>query len=192
MIRPGVVVVGASAGGLAALEKILESLSPNIITPILICQHLGPDSGDSVMKLLKKHSVIELLEPNDKELILENHIYIAPANYHMAVEADKSISITIGPKVNYCRPSIDVLFDSASEAFLGKTLGILLTGANSDGSEGFRSIKSAGGVTIAQDPADAEVNVMPESAIKKGLADYILPLDKIIEFLNKVLVEDCR
>lgn len=192
MRRPEVVVIGASAGGLAALEKILESLSPEIITPILICQHLGPDSGDSVMKLLKKHSVIELLEPNDKELILDSHIYIAPANYHMVVEVDRSISVTIGPKVNYCRPSIDVLFDSASEAFLGKTLGILLTGANSDGSEGFKSIKSAGGVTIAQDPEDAEVETMPMSAIKRGLVDIILPLDKIIELLNRVLVEDCR
>lgn len=190
MKRPGIVVIGASAGGLSALEKILENLDPGIITPILICQHLGSNSGDSVMRLLKKHSVVEFSEPIDKEQILENHIYLAPADYHLVVEDSNSISVTLGPKVNYCRPSIDVLFESASEAFLNKTMGVLLTGANCDGTEGFKKIKEFGGVTIAQDPNEAEVDVMPDSAIKKGLVDYVLPVNGIVEFLNKVLVED--
>lgn len=190
MKRPGIVVIGASAGGLSTLEKILENLNPGILTPILICQHMGSDTGDSIMKLLKKHSVVEVSEPIDKEVILDNHIYIAPADYHMVVEGDRSISITIGPKVNYCRPSIDVLFESAAEAYLGRTLGVLLTGANCDGTAGFKKIKDFGGITIAQDPNEAEVDVMPDCAIKKGLVDHILPVNKITEFLNRVLVED--
>lgn len=186
MIKPSVVVIGASAGGLSVLEEILKSLNPNILTPILICQHLGPESGDSIMKLLRRHSSIPLSEPEDKELILDNRAYIAPADYHMVVERDRTLSITLGPKVNYCRPSIDVLFETAAEAYLDKVLGIILTGANCDGTEGFRKIKSFGGYTIAQDPKDADVEYMPECAIKEGLVDEILSAKDIIKLLNSL------
>lgn len=190
MIKPEVVVIGASAGGLSVLERILSSLKPDIFTPILICQHLGPESGDSVMKLLRKHSTVPLSEPEDKELIIGNRVYIAPADYHMVVERDRTISITLGPKVNYCRPSIDVLFETAAEAYLDKTLGIILTGANCDGADGFEKIKSFGGMTIAQDPVEADVEYMPDCAIKRGLVDRVLGVEDIIKLLNSLLMEE--
>ncbi len=185
-----VVVIGSSAGGLSALERILERLNPNLVVPIIICQHMASDTGDAMLQLLKKHSVIDMNEPLDKEEVKGNKVYLAPADYHLAIESDKTFSLTQGPRINYSRPSIDVLFETSAEAFLDKTLGIILTGANSDGTNGFKAIKEFGGTTIAQDPVEAMVATMPRSAINAGLADYILTLDEIANFINMNLGED--
>lgn len=184
-----IVVIGASAGGLSALEVILRKLDKDIKTPIVIVQHLSADSGDSILKLLKKYSAVELTEPNDKELILDNHIYLAPPGYHLMIESDRTFSLYIGPKENYSIPAIDVLFDTAAEVYQDKTLGIILTGANTDGTKGMKVIKDFGGLTIAQDPSEAQVDRMPASAIDSGVVDYVLTLNKIGDILNRVLKE---
>ncbi len=182
-------VLGASAGGLSALEVILRGLDPEIDVPIIIVQHLSPDSGDAIVNLLKKYSKIELTEPEDKEVLKGNHIYLAPADYHVMIENDKTLSLNLGPKENFCRPAIDVLFETAAEVYFEKTLGVILTGANKDGTKGCLTIKNFSGVVIAQDPTEALISVMPLGAIEAGAADYVLTLKEITKMLNKVLKE---
>ncbi|QEN04929.1 chemotaxis protein CheB [Thiospirochaeta perfilievii] len=189
MAKYDVIVVGASAGGLSALEKILSGLEKDFSIPIIIVQHLSPDSGDSILSLLKKYSVIELSEPCDKEVILNNHVYLAPADYHIMVEKDKTFSLILGPKENYCRPAIDVLFETAAEVFFDKTLGILLTGANTDGTKGCIAIKKFSGTVIVQDPEEATMAVMPLGAINANAADFVLSLKEIVEKLNFYIKE---
>ncbi|MGL1891077.1 MAG: chemotaxis protein CheB [Spirochaetaceae bacterium] len=184
-----IVVIGASAGGLSALESILMNINRYIKVPIVIVQHLSANSGDSLVTLLKKYSVIELSEPIDKEFIMDNHVYLAPADYHVMIEKDRSISLSLDPKVNYCRPAIDVLFETAAEVYYEKTLGILLTGANCDGTNGFKVIKKFKGTTIAQNPEEAQIATMPESAINAGYVDFVLNLKEISIMLNRVLKE---
>lgn len=181
-----IVVIGTSAGGLSALATILTNLEDHLDFPIVIVQHMSADSGDSVLNLLKKYSTLELTEPIDKERVLGNHIYLAPPDYHLMIERDHTFTLTLDPKINYCRPSVDVLFETAAEAYLEKTLGIVLTGANRDGTEGALAIKKFSGVVIAQDPEEAKVNVMPQCVIDSGSADYILTLKGICSMLNKI------
>lgn len=184
-----IIVIGASAGGLAALEKILPTLGSYIPIPIVIVQHISPDSGNAIVNLLQKYSGVELSEPLDKEPILANHIYLAPADYHLMIEKDKTFSLNFGPKENYCRPSIDVLFETASEVYLSRTLGIILTGANTDGTKGCLSIKKYSGTVIAQDPNEATISVMPLGAINANCTDFILNLDDISKMISNELKE---
>lgn len=182
-----VVVIGTSAGGLSALESILSRLDNSISVPFIIVQHLSPDSGDSITNILRKYSVIGLTEPVDKETIESNHVYLAPADYHIMVEKDRTISLNLGPKENFCRPAIDILFETAAEVYLDRTLGIVLTGANIDGTKGSLAIKRLMGKVIVQQPAEALISVMPQSVINSGAADYILTLNEIVDMLNRVL-----
>lgn len=184
-----IVVMGCSAGGLSALEAILSRLKNPIETPIVIVQHLSPDSGDSILKLLNKYSDVEVYEPTDKELVEGGKIYLAPPDYHLMIESDRTFCLNMGPKENYSRPSIDVLFETAAEVYQDRCLAILLTGANRDGARGMAVIKDFNGVTIAQDPLEAQVPIMPKSAIKAGVVDYTFTLDKIGDRLNEVLKE---
>lgn len=184
-----IVVIGASAGGLAALQSILANLDKDISVPIIIVQHLSSDSGVSILNLLKKYSVIELSEPIDKENLLGHHVYLAPADYHLMVQRDRTFSLSLDPKVNYCRPAIDVLFETVAEVYLDKTLGIILTGANKDGTLGCMAINKFSGVVIVQKPEEAKIPVMPQSVIEAGIADYILTLDEIYNMLNVELKE---
>lgn len=184
-----IVVIGTSAGGLSALESILKTLNGGLNAPIAIVQHLSPDSGDSILNLLNSYTSMDVTEPVDKELLLKDRIYLAPPDYHLMIESDRSFCVNMGPKENYCRPSIDALFETAAEVYLNKTLGILLTGANKDGTNGLKTIKKFGGITIAQDPKEAQIATMPQSAIEEGVVDYIFTLDEIGSMLNRVLKE---
>jgi two-component system chemotaxis response regulator CheB len=114
---------------------------------------------------------------------------LAPANYHLLIEANNTFSLTIDPKVNFCRPAIDVLFETAAGVYRDKLIGVLLTGANSDGARGLQKIKQLGGVTIVEDPQTAEVSAMPMAAIEKFKVDYILPLEKIYAKLSELCHE---
>jgi two-component system chemotaxis response regulator CheB len=113
-------------------------------------------------------------------------VYVAPANYHLLVEEDQTLSMTVGEKVNFARPSIDVLFETAADVFSAGLIGIILTGAGTDGSKGMKSIKESGGLTIVQDPGTAESDAMPKAAIAITVIDHILPLPEIGPFLNLI------
>jgi len=180
------VVIGTSAGGLKALKRILPRLSSNYPLPLLIVQHISPLSDNYMSQMLNDASKITVKEADEKEKILPSIAYIAPPDYHMLVENDKTISLSVEEKVNYSRPSIDVLFETAADAFGDKLIGIILTGANPDGAKGLKKIKDAGGMTIVQSPDDAESKTMPEAAINITKPDYIFSIDEIITFLTQI------
>ncbi|MBF0518165.1 MAG: chemotaxis protein CheB, partial [Nitrospirae bacterium] len=122
----------------------------------------------------------------DKEKIQNGFIYIAPPDYHLLIEDDKTFSLSVDPRVNYSRPSIDVLFETAADAFTKHCFGIILTGANSDGSVGLKRIKERGGTTIVQNPESAQYPAMPLAAINESTVDYILNLPEIADKLNEL------
>ena len=179
------IVIGASSGGLHALKRLLPALPAEFPCPVLIVQHISPVSENYLTVILDKVSKIRVKEADEKEVIRPGTAYIAPPDYHMLVEAGKTLSFSVEDKVNYSRPSIDVLFQTAADAYKEHLIGILLTGANADGSEGMTYIKKRGGFTIVQDPAEAESPFMPKSAIQHNPPDLILTLDGIIEQLLK-------
>lgn len=173
-----VVVIGVSAGGFEALKRLLGELPADFPLPILIVQHLRPGTG-SLADALQHFCTIRLKEADEGETMTPGTVYFAPPDYHLLVERDGSLALSVDPPVRYARPSVDVLFDAAADAFGTGVIGVILTGANDDGSNGLLSIKSAGGTTIVQDPADAEVTQMPFSALRATAADHVLPLAQI-------------
>lgn len=173
------VVVGVSAGGIHALKTLFSALPKNFALPIVVVQHLPAISDNTWITLLDNVSKVNIKEADEKELIENGTVYIAPSNYHLMIEKDHTLSLSIDEKVNYARPSIDVLFDSAADVYRGRLIGMILTGSSNDGARGLKKIKEAGGLAIVQDPSTAEASYMPAAAIAATQADYILPLEKI-------------
>ena len=180
------IVIGTSSGGLNALKFLFSALPIDFSIPIIIVQHISPRSDNQWIKLLNINSKLYLKEADEKEKIEQGKVYIAPPNYHLMIERDKTFSLTIDERVNYSRPSIDVLFESAAEAYKNKLIGVILTGSNNDGTNGIKRIQECGGLTIAQDPETAESAYMPASAIAAIQPDYILALENIIALLIKL------
>ena len=178
------VVIGASAGGFEALLAILRGLPASYPMPLVAVLHL-PDNHDSRLAELFGHRLsLQVREARDKEPLAPGTLYFAPSGYHLSIENDRSFSLSGEERVNFSRPSIDVLFASAADAY-GKSLaGILLTGANYDGAAGLAGMQVAGGLTIVQDPASAEVSTMPEAALRRMTPDLILPLADIHSVLR--------
>ncbi|MEW6088018.1 MAG: chemotaxis protein CheB [bacterium] len=183
------VVIGASAGGLNALQIILSTLSDKFSLPIIIAQHQHPRSKELLVKVLQGIGKIPVKEAIDKEKISPGVIYFAPADYHLMIEEDRSFALSMSEPVNFARPSIDVLFETAAEVYRNRLIGIILTGANSDGSAGLKRIKEYGGLAIVQDPKNAEVDSMPKAAIREAKPDFIVSLEKIGTLLNKLAKE---
>lgn len=164
--------------------KILFSLLPEgFSTPIIIVQHIGTRSENIWIKLLNDKSNVEIKEADEKEIIEKGKVYIAPPNYHLLIEKNKTFSLTVDERVNFARPSIDVLFETAAEAYQEKLIGVVLTGSNNDGSQGLKRIKEYGGLAIIQDHETAESPYMPAIAIETIQPDYILPLEDIVKLL---------
>jgi two-component system chemotaxis response regulator CheB len=180
------IVIGVSSGGMNALKFIFSVLPEDFSIPIIIVQHIGSQSENLWISLLNDKSNLYIKEADEKESIEQGKVYIAPSNYHLMIERDKTFSLTIDERVNYARPSIDVLFESAAEAYKSKLIGVILTGSNNDGTNGLKRIKEYGGLTIVQDPATAESSYMPASAIAVVQMDYILTLENIIKLLIKI------
>ncbi len=180
------IVIGVSSGGMKAMKIMFSLLPKNFSTPIIIVQHISAHSDTQWIKLLNDESNLSIKEADEKEKIEKGNVYIAPPNYHLLIEKDKTFSLTIDERVNYARPSIDVLFESAAEAYKSKLIGIILTGSNNDGTKGMKRIQECGGLTIAQDPATAESRYMPASVIAAMQVDYVLPLNDIIALLIEI------
>lgn len=178
------VVIGVSAGGLTALHTLFAALGKDFLLPILIVQHISPTFESRLPMLLNQYREGAVKEAEDKDKICAGGIYIAPPNYHLLVEPEKSIALSLEERVNYSRPSIDVLFETASEAYGERLIGVILTGANSDGAIGLSHIKKRCGLTIVQAPESAEFDAMPKAAIATANPDFVLPLDEIGSFLN--------
>lgn len=180
------VVIGASAGGLAALSEIVASLRADFPVPVIIVQHRGPEGNDLLSQLLDEKSAVHVKEAEEKEKLAAGVVYIAPANYHLLVEQDETLSLSAEEKVNFARPAIDVLFETAADAYGSSLIGIILTGASTDGSKGLKKIKESGGLAVVQDPATAQADVMPRAAIAATSVDHILPLAEIGPFLSRI------
>lgn len=180
------IVIGASAGGMEALKTVLTPLKKDIGVPIMIVQHTGPYSDDFLARFLNNLCDIEVQEAGDKEKIKPGVAYIAPPNYHILIEDDKTIALSVEPKVNYARPSVDVLFESAADVYAESLIGVILTGANNDGAAGLKKIKDYGGLALVQEPSEAEASSMPSAAIEATEVDHVLKLKEIGPFLNKV------
>jgi two-component system chemotaxis response regulator CheB len=181
------VVIGVSSGGFRALHTILPMFPQNFACPVIIVQHRASTDDDFFIESLDSHCELNVKEAVEKEKLQAGTVYISPGNYHLLVEKDKTLSLSVDEPVCYARPSIDVLFESASGAFGPRLIGVILTGANSDGSNGIRTIRENKGLTISQDPLDAETSVMPQSAIETNCIDFVLPLKDIPPFITGLL-----
>jgi two-component system, chemotaxis family, protein-glutamate methylesterase/glutaminase len=183
------VVIGVSTGGLNALSAIIPLLPKNYPLSVIIVQHRIHDSNNFLVEYLNNLCDIHVKEVTSRETIKPGCVYISPSGYHLLVERDKTFSLSVDPPVSFAIPSIDVLFESASLAYKDKLIGVVLTGANSDGSKGIKAIKDTGGLTIVQDPEKAEASAMPRAATTITDIDQIMPLEKIGIFLKKVNIE---
>jgi len=182
-IRSEAVVLGVSAGGFEVIKQLVTSLPVEFSIPIIIVQHISDFSRGEWVGLLDKQCKIPVKEVEEKEEILGGIVYLAPPNYHTLIEPDRTFTLTVDERVNYARPSIDVLFESAAEAYGPLLTGVVGTGANFDGANGLLTIKEYGGVTIVQDPAIAEVDVMPRAAIDIARPNLILSTEEITRYI---------
>lgn len=180
------VVIGASAGGLAAVGAILNDLKSTFCIPILLAQHISPHTESYLATHFAAKTPLTVKEAEDKEPIKRGNLYIAPPNYHLLVEFDGCTALSVDPPVNYSRPSIDVLFESAADYFGNELIAIVLTGANSDGAAGLKKIKERGGMAIVQSVESADAQAMPQAAIEAADVDHILSLEDIGHFLNTI------
>ena len=180
------IVIGSSAGGLNALKTLLRNIDREFKIPVIIVQHISPDSENYLIHILNDLKRLKVKEADEKEYPHPGYAYVAPPNYHLLIEPDQSFTLTVDERVNYARPSIDVLFETAAEAFRDHLIGIILTGANNDGSLGLKRIKELGGMAIVQDPDTAEVDSMPKAAILACAVDHVLSLEEIAAFLNNL------
>ena len=163
-----VVVIGASWGGMRALERVLSELPADFPVPIAVAQHRDADAEDDLLPmLLARHTELEVADADDKDPLTAGKVLLAPPGYHLLIE-DGSVALSLDAPVQFARPSIDVLFESAAAEHGERTVGVVLTGANADGAEGLSAIKRRGGYTIVQDPATAERTEMPEAALGVG------------------------
>jgi two-component system chemotaxis response regulator CheB len=183
--RVEAIVIGASAGGVEALLKIFTALPEGFSLPIMVVLHLPDDRRSQLAEVFGQRLSLPVKEARDKQSIDPGTVYFAAPGYHLSVEQDRSLSLSQEERVHYSRPAIDYLFDSAADVYGPRLAAVLLTGANQDGARGLAQVKRRGGLSIVQDPAEAQVATMPEAAIALLQPDYILPLHGI----SRLLVE---
>ena len=177
------IAIGASWGGLQATGTLLEGIPTELEQPIVVALHRSPESMRGVLEsLLQRHTGRPVAEPDDKDPIAPGRVYVAPPDYHLLVDGGR-FALSVEAKVQYARPSIDVLLESVAEAYRERAIGIVLTGANADGAAGLAAIKRNGGVAVVQDPRTAAKTAMPEAALAASAADAVLPLEDIGPFL---------
>lgn len=167
------IVIGGSAGSLHALLDLITTLGDDFPLPLLVVLHRNSLFESSLELLFSSRTNLLIREVEEKEFILPGTIYICPADYHVLIEKDHSFSLDYSERVNYSRPSIDVSFRSAAEAYGSELACVLLSGGNADGAEGLQYVRERGGVTIVQDPATAEVPYMPQQALLRIQPDCI-------------------
>ena len=176
-------VIGASAGAVEALGVLLAPLPAGYAIPLVVVVHLPANAPSLLPELFARKSALVVCEAEDKQPLEAGSVYFAPPDYHVVVESSGVLSLNADAPVNFSRPSIDVLFESAAAAFGARTLGILLTGASSDGARGLNAIHQVGGYTVVQDPTKAAVAAMPEAALELFGPDQVLDLPLIADLL---------
>ena len=177
------VVIGASAGGVYALLALLADLPRSFRLPVIVVLHLPENRDSQLAEIFQYRLPIAVRQAADKESIAPATLYFAGPGYHLSVEMDRTFSLSCEEALHFSRPSVDILMESAADAYGAALAGILLTGANEDGAAGMARIKQQGGLTVVQDPVEAEVPTMPEAAIFRQAPDFILKLAGIRDFL---------
>ncbi|NJM16589.1 MAG: chemotaxis protein CheB [Bacteroidales bacterium] len=179
------VIIGGSAGSFQVVTKILSSIPENYPIPVLLCLHRLKHVRSGFVEALSLKSALPIVEPLDKEQLKPGKAYLAPANYHMYVELANRIALSTEEPVNHSRPSIDLSFITAAQAYRKSLIGIILSGANKDGAQGIKKVHDLGGTTIVQDPLECEVKTMTESSLQLTPVDHVYKTDQIINFLKK-------
>ncbi len=177
------IVIGTSYGGLEALKSILPRFGKDFPLPVIVVLHIGDHNNETFVSYMDSLCPLQVKEAESNEQIRAGFIYFAPPNYHLLVESDFSFSLSTEAKHNFSRPSIDVLFESAAWVFTSSLIGVVLTGANSDGAVGLKMIKDFGGIAIVQSPCSALSPQMPRAALKMARPEYKLGLDAIADTL---------
>jgi len=181
------VVIGASAGALEALSAILPQLPAGYPLPIFVVVHLPADKKSVLAELLAAKCALKVQEAEDKDAIRPGHVYVAPPDYHLLIEEGDALSLSDDEPVLFSRPSIDVLFESAAEVYGPRLIGVVLSGANSDGADGAKAIASTGGVVVVQNPKGAFSATMPEAAIEACPSALVVDLPDIAAYLRKAV-----
>lgn len=181
-----IVVIGGSAGSLEVLLHLLPRLNKNLSVPVIIVIHRKASNDDVLTNLLNSKTSLLVKEAEEKEAIKPGCVYICPANYHLLIETDFTLSLDYSEKVNFSRPSIDVTFQSAADACEAGTTCILLSGGNNDGTKGLLFTQMKGGKTIVQNPDTAEVPYMPQEAIALNAADLIVNKEDLYQIINSL------
>lgn len=190
-MRTELIAIGTSLGGLNALQAVVRQLPPDLPVPIVLVQHRGATAEAGLVPLLQQRTALAVVEAEDKTRLKPGTLFVAPADYHLLVEDRESLALSTDAPIRSARPSIDVLFESAADAFGDAVVGVLLTGASADGAAGLARIKQRGGRAIVQDPTTAECRTMPSAGIAATTVDYVLPLERIGDYLLS-LVEGTR
>ena len=178
------IAIGASAGGVTAVRRLLAAIGPEQKAAIVVVQHIPPTARIDVGLIYHTRGGRPVFEAEDKMPIEPGKVYMAAPGYHLLIEKDHSLALTQDEPVNHSRPSIDVFFESCARVYGANAIGIVLTGANRDGAKGLSCLKACGGLAIVQEPADAEHDAMPLAAIASADPDFVLPLVKIGELLS--------
>jgi two-component system chemotaxis response regulator CheB len=176
------VAVGTSLGGLRALKVLLGGLPRSFTGVVAVVQHRAPVGTDDLEGALQRECALPVSEAADKQPLAPGRVYVAPAGYHLLVD-DDGFALSVDPPVNYARPSLDVLFESAAQVFGARAIAVVLSGASHDGARGALAIHRAGGPVVVQDPATAESSVMPAAVLALVQADAVLPVEKIAPWL---------
>ncbi|MFD1142759.1 chemotaxis protein CheB [Larkinella insperata] len=180
------VVIGGSAGSIEVLLKLLPALPSVFSFSVIIVVHRKNSSDSSLANLLSLKTAVPIQEVEDKDAVLPGSMYLAPADYHLLIEKQQVFSLDNSEKINYSRPSLDVTFESAADVYGPALVGILLSGANADGTAGLNAVKNAGGVIVAQKPETAMSSFMPQQAILNAPVDFILDVEEMIEFIRSL------
>ena len=184
-----VVVIGTSAGGIAALRELARDLPPDFPAPICIVLHIAPQSPELVPDILSRVARMPVIHPRDRQRLEAGTIFVAPPDRHLIVEPG-CLRLTTGPRENCFRPAIDPLFRTAAQVYGPAAIGVILTGNLGDGTEGLRALKQLGGVAIVQDEKDARFPAMPADAARHVPIDYCVPLNELAGLLGRLV--SCR
>jgi two-component system chemotaxis response regulator CheB len=180
------VVIGGSAGSFQGIIKILSVIPEDFPLPIIAALHRLKHVRHGFVEVVSLKSALKIVEPEDKESIRKGMVYLAPANYHLAVELGNYFSLSTEDMVNNSRPAIDITLSTAAYVYRNKLIGILLSGANRDGGLGMKNIKDKGGLTVVQEPSDCMIDTMPKAALSLTSIDYTLTIDQIIDLLKEL------
>lgn len=178
--------MGCSAGGLTALQEVLAQVDARLTQPVIVCCHTGSSDVSLLCELLARHSRLPVEEASERAPVRGGVVHVAPSGYHLLIEPTLRFALSVDAKVAYSRPSIDVLFESVTDAYRGRIVAVLMTGANADGAEGLAYVRAHGGYAVVQDPTTAEAAAMPQAGLDIAGADACVPLNAIAGTLNQL------